>query len=71
MRDPQRLLEQFPGGNQLDRGGVSPDLLKGAAMGGLVGLLLGSKGGRKLAKSALKLGTESPRDSRRLHCLRG
>ena len=57
MRDPQRLLEQFLGGNQPDRGGVSPDLLKGAAMGGLAGLLLGSKSGRKLGKSALKLGT--------------
>ena len=57
MGDPQRLREQFLGGNQPERGGLSPDLLKGAAMGGLAGLLLGSKSGRKLGKSALQLGT--------------
>ena len=64
MSDPQRLLEQLLGGkptgqNQRSRrgaGGASPDLLKGAALGGLAGLLLGSKTGRKLGKSAVTLG---------------
>jgi uncharacterized membrane protein YebE (DUF533 family) len=60
MSDPQRLLEQFLGGTATTPGkgpgGVSPDLLKGAAMGGIAGLLLGSKSGRKLTKSAVKLG---------------
>ena len=57
MLDPQRLLEQLLGGNQQGRSGTSPDLLKGAALGGLAGLLLGSKSGRKLGKSAVKLGS--------------
>lgn len=59
MSDPQRLLEQLLGGTMSPghgKGGVSPDLLKGAAVGGLAGLLLGSKTGRKLGKSAVKLG---------------
>lgn len=60
MSDPQRLLEQFLAGNPATPGkgpgGVSPDLLKGAAVGGIAGLLLGSKSGRKLTKSAVKLG---------------
>lgn len=68
MFDPQKLLDQFMGGQS--RGGesasgksgsgFSPDTLKGlaggAAAGGLVSILLGSKGGKKLAGSALKLG---------------
>lgn len=61
MTDPQRLLEQFLSGGAPASGprtgGVSPDLLKGAAAGGLAGLLLGSRSGRKLGKKAVKLGT--------------
>lgn len=61
MNDPQRLLDQLLGGIQSTsgqgKGGVSPDLLKGAAVGGLAGLLLGSKTGRKLGKSAVKVGS--------------
>jgi uncharacterized membrane protein YebE (DUF533 family) len=57
MLDPQRLLEQLLGGKATGQGGTSPDLLKGAALGGLAGLLLGSKTGRKLGKSAVKLGS--------------
>lgn len=70
MFDPQKLLDQFLGGQRQggdDRGqparsgsGFSPDMLKGlaggAAAGGLVSILLGSKGGKKLAGNALKLG---------------
>lgn len=56
MLDPQRLLEQLLGGHTPGRAGTSPDLLKGAALGGLAGLLLGSKRGRKLGKSVVKLG---------------
>ena len=72
MFDPQKLLEQFlggQGGQQQQHGqnaparsgsGFSPDMLKGlaggAAAGGLVSILLGSKGGKKLAGSALKVG---------------
>jgi uncharacterized membrane protein YebE (DUF533 family) len=66
MFDPQRLLDQFLGGANNGQGqpvqqsGLSPDMMKGlaggAAAGGLVSLLLGSKGGRKLAESALKVG---------------
>src|SRR5262245_42035068 len=70
MFDPQKLLDQFLGGQSRDtqgqrssaqgRSGFSPDMLKGlaggAAAGGLVSILLGSKGGRKIAGNALKLG---------------
>lgn len=68
MFDPQRLLEQVLGGkssgeapsNRGSSKGLSPDLLKGlaggAAAGGLASLLLGSKSGKKLAKTALKVG---------------
>ena len=71
MFDPQKLLEQFLGGQgqQQQQGqnapaksgsGFSPDMLKGlaggAAAGGLVSILLGSKGGKKLAGGALKMG---------------
>ena len=70
MFDPQKLLDQFLGGQSRDGqaqggasrsgSGFSPDMLKGlaggAAAGGLVSILLGSKGGKKLAGSALKLG---------------
>lgn len=67
MFDPQKLLDQFLGGPRGNEStpaksgsGFSPDMLKGlvggAAAGGLVSILLGSKGGKKLAGGALKLG---------------
>lgn len=70
MFDPQKLLDQFLGGQSREGqapgtqaksgSGFSPDMLKGlaggAAAGGLVSILLGSKGGKKLAGGALKLG---------------
>lgn len=70
MFDPQKLLDQFMGGQSREGerqgspvksgSGFSPDMLKGlaggAAAGGLVSILLGSKGGKKLAGGALKLG---------------
>ena len=68
MFDPQKLLDQLMGGGARDGqnaaqksgSGFSPDMLKGlaggAAAGGLVSILLGSKGGKKLAGNALKLG---------------
>jgi uncharacterized membrane protein YebE (DUF533 family) len=67
MFDPQKLLDQFLGGTRggesapaKSGSGFSPDMLKGlaggAAAGGLVSILLGSTGGKKLAGNALKLG---------------
>lgn len=69
MFDPQKLLEQFLGysSSPADQaksgsksGSMSPDFTKGlaggAALGGIAGLLLGSKGGRKFAGKAVKLG---------------
>lgn len=62
MFDPQKILQQVLGGggdsgDQTDRKrGVSPDTLKGAAIGGLAGLLLGSKSVRKLGGPALQMG---------------
>ncbi|MBL8905431.1 MAG: tellurite resistance TerB family protein [Rhizobiales bacterium] len=62
MLDPQKLLDQFLGGSASEggKGGVSPDLIKGlaggAVAGGLASILMGSKGGKKLAKGALKIG---------------
>ena len=62
MFDPQKLLEQFLGGQTGEgkKGGVSPDLIKGlaggAVAGGLASILMGSKGGKKLATGALKIG---------------
>jgi uncharacterized membrane protein YebE (DUF533 family) len=62
MFDPQKLLDQFLGRQTPDgKGeGMSPDMVKGlaggAAAGGLAAVLLGTKGGRKLTGSALKLG---------------
>jgi uncharacterized membrane protein YebE (DUF533 family) len=69
MFDPQKLLDQFLGSgtqgqnnrsSSTSGSGLSPDMLKGlaggAAAGGLISILLGSKGGKKLAGSALKLG---------------
>ena len=62
MFDPQKILQQVLGGGD-DAGdqdnrkrGVSTDTLKGAAFGGLAGLLLGSKAGRQVGGSALKVG---------------
>jgi uncharacterized membrane protein YebE (DUF533 family) len=54
MIDTHRLLEQFMGGGGDDSGkgagsGNRGDLLKGAAAGGLLGLLVGSKKARKMA----------------------
>ena len=60
--DPQKILQQVlgDGGNsevqESRRGGISRDTIKGAALGGLAGLLLGSKQGRKLGGSALQMG---------------
>lgn len=61
MFDPQKLLDRFLGGASKDgKSGLSPETIKGlaggAAAGGLAALLLGSKSGRKLAGSAVKLG---------------
>ncbi len=62
MFDPQKILQQVlgNGGNSETpdgaKRGISTDTLKGAAMGGLAGLLLGSKQGRKLGGSALQIG---------------
>lgn len=66
MFDPQKLLEQFlggartPGQDGKPQAGLSPDLLKGLAAGGvaggLAGILLGGKSSKKLAKGALKVG---------------
>lgn len=65
MFDPQKLLDQFLGGGTPSQGGkpqagLSPDLLKGLAAGGvaggLAGILMGGKTSKKLAKGALKVG---------------
>lgn len=70
MFDPQKLLEQFLGGSsdkrpqgqpgQQQKGGISPDFMKGFATGGvaggLAGILLGGKTSKKMAKGAVKLG---------------
>ena len=67
MFDPQKLLEQFLSGSKgqtgtpdNQKGGVSPDFVKGFATGGvaggLAGILLGGKKSKKLAKGAVKFG---------------
>lgn len=70
MFDPQKLLDQFMGSNTQNQdqnanapaqsGGGIPDAFKGfgggLAAGGLAGLLLGTKKGRKMAGSAAKIG---------------
>lgn len=48
MADPKSLLDQFLG---TDKGGFA----RGAATGGLAGLILGGKGGRKMVKGGAKL----------------
>lgn len=63
MFDAQQLLDQFLGGRNPDgsRKGPSPDLIKGlaggAAAGGLAAILLGSRPGKKLARTAIKVGS--------------
>jgi uncharacterized membrane protein YebE (DUF533 family) len=68
--DPKQLLEQVLGGglandvrgagrqvqDRLNRSGGANSFAGGAVTGGLIGLLLGSKGGRKLAGGALGYG---------------
>jgi uncharacterized membrane protein YebE (DUF533 family) len=70
MFDPQKLLDQFMGSNAQNQdqnsgapthsGGGIPDAFKGfgggLAAGGLAGLLLGTKKGRKMAGKAAKIG---------------
>jgi uncharacterized membrane protein YebE (DUF533 family) len=72
MIDPQKLIEQFLGSSSAEQsrqpqtgsggGGLDaiPDKFKGfgggMAAGGLAGLLLGTKSGRKMAGKAVKLG---------------
>lgn len=62
MFDPKTLLDQFLGNANPDgtRQGMSPDMKKGLATGaaatGLAAILLGTKPGKKLAKTAIKVG---------------
>ena len=62
MFDAQKILQQVLGGGddsgkrESRRSGTSTGTLKGAAIGGLGRLLLGSKGGRKLGGAALQMG---------------
>lgn len=62
MFDPQKILQQVLGGSGDSGGqeerkrGISADTLKGATIGGLAGLLLGSKSARKIAGPALQMG---------------
>jgi uncharacterized membrane protein YebE (DUF533 family) len=62
MFDPQKLLQQFLGGGEKsgeqgeNRSASTTDKVKWAAIGGLSGLLLGSKDVRKMGGSALKMG---------------
>jgi uncharacterized membrane protein YebE (DUF533 family) len=61
MFDPQKLLQQVLGGQSANgapksRGMISSDHVTGAAVGGLAGLLLGSKSARKMAGPVAQLG---------------
>ena len=62
MFDPQKLLDQFLGAKSPDgsRKGMSPEMIKtlagGAAATGLAAIVLGTKPGQKLARTAAKLG---------------
>lgn len=62
MFDAQKLLQQMlggqsaSGGQQSSRGAISSDHVIGAAVGGLAGLLLGSKSARKFAGPVAQLG---------------
>lgn len=62
MFDAQKILQQVlggggdSGGQEESKRGISADTLKGATIGGLAGLLLGSKSARKIARPALQMG---------------
>jgi uncharacterized membrane protein YebE (DUF533 family) len=56
MFDAQKILQQVMGGQQSLKGKVSSDHITGAAVGGLAGLLLGSKSARKMAGPVAQLG---------------
>lgn len=60
MIDTNKLLQQFLGGGAETQPGATNggrgDLLKGAAAGGILGLLVGSKKGRKLAGGVIGYG---------------
>ena len=59
MIDTNKLLEQFLGGggsNTPQQAGGKGDFVKGAAAGGILGLLLGSKKVRKMAGGAIGYG---------------
>jgi uncharacterized membrane protein YebE (DUF533 family) len=58
MFDPSRLLDQFLGarGDDGRRAGPSSDTKAGLAAGALAGLLLGSRGGRRMVGGGLRLG---------------
>ncbi len=55
MFDAQKILQQVLGGKQAG-GMISSDHVTGAAVGGLAGLLLGSKAARKMAGPVAQLG---------------
>lgn len=60
MFDAQKILQQVLGGQlgglQSKKGMISSDHVTGAAVGGLAGLLLGSKSARKMAGPVAQLG---------------
>jgi uncharacterized membrane protein YebE (DUF533 family) len=60
MFDAQKILQQVlggqSGGQQSSKGMISSDHITGAAVGGLAGLLLGSKSARKMAGPVAQLG---------------
>jgi uncharacterized membrane protein YebE (DUF533 family) len=61
MFDAQKILQQVlggqsTGGQEKSRGMISSDHVTGAAVGGLAGLLLGSKSARKIAGPVAQLG---------------
>jgi uncharacterized membrane protein YebE (DUF533 family) len=59
MIDAQKILQQILGGSSQEKygkGGFSSGSMKGAALGGLASMMLGSKAGRKMGGSALKMG---------------
>ena len=56
MLDAQKILQQVLGGKDEARPSISSDHVTGAAIGGLAGLLLGSKSARKIAGPVAQLG---------------
>ncbi len=56
MFDAQKILQQMLGGKQSGSGGISSDHVTGAAVGGLAGLLLGSKTAKKIGGPVAQLG---------------